>query len=111
MMSTVTPIVTDQPVAPRAGADLRAARERLGWPIDALAQELRIRLVHLEALGEGRLSTLPGHPSALAFRAPLGRRNRLGPKKTHPPFKDGGGRRGPPPETGIPRPGSRTRPA
>jgi cytoskeleton protein RodZ len=66
-MSTVTPVMAEPPVAARAGADLRAARERLGWSLSDVAFELRIRKPHLEALEEGRLSMLPGNAYALGF--------------------------------------------
>jgi cytoskeleton protein RodZ len=65
MMTTVTP--TEPPAATRAGADLRAARERLGLSLDDVACTLRIRPPHLEALEEGRISLLPGNAYALAF--------------------------------------------
>jgi cytoskeleton protein RodZ len=55
------------PHAPRAGADLRAARERIGWSLSAMADALRIRLQHLEALEEGRIGDLPGNAYALGF--------------------------------------------
>jgi cytoskeleton protein RodZ len=67
MMSTVTPLVTEPPAAARAGADLREARERLGLSLHDVAFTLRIRLPHLEALEEGRISLLPGNAYALAF--------------------------------------------
>jgi cytoskeleton protein RodZ len=66
-MSTVTPLVTEPPAAARAGADLREARERLGLSLHDIAFTLRIRLPHLEALEEGRISLLPGNAYALAF--------------------------------------------
>jgi cytoskeleton protein RodZ len=53
--------------APNAGADLRAARERLGWPLPDAAATLRIRHSYLEALEEGDLSQLPGNAYALGF--------------------------------------------
>jgi cytoskeleton protein RodZ len=59
--------MADPPAASRAGADLRAARERLGWSLADVAFELRIRKPHLEAIEEGRLSLLPGNAYALAF--------------------------------------------
>jgi cytoskeleton protein RodZ len=65
MMTTVTS--TEPPAAARAGADLRAARERLGLSLDDVACTLRIRPPHLEALEEGRISLLPGNAYALAF--------------------------------------------
>jgi cytoskeleton protein RodZ len=67
MISTVTPLVTEPPAAARAGADLREARERLGLSLHDVASNLRIRLPHLEALEEGRISLLPGNAYALAF--------------------------------------------
>jgi cytoskeleton protein RodZ len=53
--------------APRAGADLRAARERLGWALPDVAEMLRIRPSYLEALESGRLNQLPGNVYALGF--------------------------------------------
>lgn len=104
MMSTVAPEVTDQPLAARAGADLRAARERLGWPIDAVAQELRIRRVHLEALEEGRLSTLPGHAYALAFVRTYARALGLDPEETIRRFKTEAGEASARPKLVFPAP-------
>jgi cytoskeleton protein RodZ len=51
----------------RAGADLRAARERLGWDLPDVAAMLRIRSTYLEALESGRLSNLPGDVYAIGF--------------------------------------------
>jgi cytoskeleton protein RodZ len=67
MMSTVTRVMADPPSAVRAGADLREARERLGWSLQDVAAELRIRLPYLEALEDGRISQLPGNAYAVAF--------------------------------------------
>lgn len=53
--------------APRAGADLRAARERLGVDLPQAADTLRIREAYLAALEEGRLDALPGSAYALGF--------------------------------------------
>jgi cytoskeleton protein RodZ len=53
--------------APRAGADLRAARERLGWDLPDVAAMLRIRSFYLEALENGRLTNLPGNVYAVGF--------------------------------------------
>jgi cytoskeleton protein RodZ len=55
------------PDAPRIGADLRAARQRLGWELPEVAAGLRIRLPYLEALEEGRIADLPGNAYALGF--------------------------------------------
>jgi cytoskeleton protein RodZ len=53
--------------APRVGADLRAARERLGWQLEAVAAGLRIRGVFLAALEAGRIGDLPGNAYAIGF--------------------------------------------
>jgi cytoskeleton protein RodZ len=55
------------PIAPRAGGDLRAARERVGWCLSDLAHALHIRPCYLEALEEGRIDELPGNAYAVAF--------------------------------------------
>lgn len=49
------------------GADLRMARERLGWDLSFLSSRLRIRLPYLEAIEEGRLADLPGNAYAVGF--------------------------------------------
>ena len=55
------------PSAARVGADLRAARERLGWTLPAIAGYLRIRLAFLEAIEDGRTADLPGNAYAVGF--------------------------------------------
>jgi cytoskeleton protein RodZ len=60
-------LVTEPPAAARAGADLKAARERLGLSLHDVAFDLRIRMPHLGALEEGHISLLPGNAYALAF--------------------------------------------
>lgn len=67
MMSLTPKEAVDPPAAPRAGDNLRAARERLGWPIELVAAELRIRKPHLEALEAGRIDLLPGYAYAVGF--------------------------------------------
>ena len=47
--------------APGVGADLCAARERLGWLLPDVASYLRIRLPYLEAIEQGRVGGLPGN--------------------------------------------------
>jgi len=66
-MSSTAQDTVHTPAAPRAGNDLRAARQRLGWPIEVVAAELRIRQAHLEALEAGRSDLLPGRAYAVAF--------------------------------------------
>ena len=56
-----------QPSATRVGADLRAARENIGWTLPSVAAHLRIRLPYLEAIEDGRISDLPGNAYALGF--------------------------------------------
>lgn len=60
---------TDTPAlgASRVGAELRAARQRLGWSLPDVAATLRIRLPYLEAIEEGRLADLPGNAYAMGF--------------------------------------------
>ena len=53
--------------ASRVGAELRAARLRLGWTLEDVAQGLRIRLPFLEAIEEGRIGDLPGAAYAVGF--------------------------------------------
>src|SRR3954447_18616938 len=53
--------------AARGGAELRAARLRLGWALSDVAQELRIRLPFLEAIEDGRVGDLPGAAYAVGF--------------------------------------------
>ena len=67
MMTMAEPLRDNPPAAPRAGADLYAARERLGWTLQAMADHLRIKAAHLEALEAGDLARLPGNAYALAF--------------------------------------------
>jgi cytoskeleton protein RodZ len=55
------------PTATRVGADLREARERLGWSLPAMAAYLRIRLPFLEAIEDGRIRDLPGNAYAVGF--------------------------------------------
>jgi cytoskeleton protein RodZ len=53
--------------AARVGADLRMARERLGWTTPQVAGGLRIRLEYIEALEGGRIAALPGMAYAVGF--------------------------------------------
>ncbi len=55
------------PSAARVGADLKAARERLGWTLPAIAAHLRIRLPFLQAIEDGRIELLPGNAYAIGF--------------------------------------------
>jgi len=53
--------------ASRVGAELRAARLRLGWALPDVAATLRIRLPFLQAIEDGRIADLPGNAYALGF--------------------------------------------
>ncbi len=55
------------PSAARVGAELKAARERLGWTLPAIAAHLRIRLPFLQAIEDGRIDALPGNAYAIGF--------------------------------------------
>lgn len=61
MMSSVDDETSDAVTAPCVGADLCAARERLGWSLRDVASYLRIRQPYLEAIEEGRVADLPGN--------------------------------------------------
>ena len=67
MMSVVLADSSAEAEAPRAGADLAAARERMGRSLPEMADLLRIRLPFLDALERGRPTDLPGNAYALAF--------------------------------------------
>jgi cytoskeleton protein RodZ len=67
MMSSSLDPDLNAPRAPKAGADLRAARERVGWSLSEMADGLRIRYQYLEALEDGRINELPGNAYALGF--------------------------------------------
>jgi cytoskeleton protein RodZ len=67
MMSSAIDQEKSLPLAPRAGADLRAARERIGWSLQAIATAIRIRPHYLEALEAGHIDELPGNAYALGF--------------------------------------------
>ncbi|MCF8500737.1 MAG: DUF4115 domain-containing protein [Rhodospirillum sp.] len=51
----------------QVGAVLRAARLRLGEPLESAAEVLRIRLTYLEAIEDGRYGELPGVAYAIGF--------------------------------------------
>lgn len=51
----------------RIGSDLRAARERLGWEIDAVAEALRLKPAFIRAIEQGDIRDLPGTAYAVGF--------------------------------------------
>jgi cytoskeleton protein RodZ len=53
--------------------ELKEAREALGITIPEMAQTLRIRAVHIEALEGGRFDELPGRPYTLGFARSIAR--------------------------------------
>lgn len=53
--------------ASRVGAELQAARQRLGWALPDVSATLRIRLPFLQAIEEGRIADLPGNTYAVGF--------------------------------------------
>ncbi|MCB8875495.1 helix-turn-helix domain-containing protein [Acidisoma silvae] len=58
----------DQPEsASRIGSDLREARERLGWDIDAVAEALRLKPAFVRAIEQGDIRDLPGTAYAVGF--------------------------------------------
>ena len=59
--------LTGGPVPSAVGAMLRATRQRFGWDLEDIERSLRIRLVHLQAIEEGRFEDLPGPAYAVGF--------------------------------------------
>ncbi len=53
--------------AVQVGAEIREAREALGWSLGAMAAQLRIRQPYLEAIEAGRVADLPGSAYAVGF--------------------------------------------
>jgi cytoskeleton protein RodZ len=66
-MNAKTPPETESFDAAELGAMMREMRENLGHDLDAVARDLRIRLVYLEAIESGRLSDLPGNAYVSGF--------------------------------------------
>lgn len=64
----LTEVLTVEPAAPRVGAELAQARERLCLSVDEVGASLRIRAAYLIALEQGRVGEVPGGPAyVLAF--------------------------------------------
>jgi cytoskeleton protein RodZ len=51
----------------RFGAELRVARERLGWDIDAVAEALRLKPAFIRAIEQGDLAGLPAPAYSVGF--------------------------------------------
>ncbi len=66
-MSTAGHDCAETPATFGVGADLRAARLRIGWDLPDCAAMLRIRPAYLSALEAGHLGDLPGYAYALGF--------------------------------------------
>ena len=66
-MNAKTPPETESFDAAELGAMMREMRENLGHELDAVARDLRIRLVYLEAIESGRLTDLPGNAYVSGF--------------------------------------------
>lgn len=71
----------------RIGAELRAARERLGWDLPSVADVLRIRQPFLEAIEGGRIGDLPGNAYAVGFLRAYASALGLDPDETARRFK------------------------
>jgi cytoskeleton protein RodZ len=66
-MNAKKPPETESFDAAELGAMMREMRENLGHELDAVARDLRIRLVYLEAIEAGRLTDLPGNAYVSGF--------------------------------------------
>ena len=66
-MNAMKPAETESFNAAELGAMMREMRENLGHDIEAVASDLRIRLVYIEAIEAGRLSDLPGNAYVSGF--------------------------------------------
>jgi cytoskeleton protein RodZ len=51
----------------RIGGELRAARERLGWDVDAVAEALRLKPAFIRAIEQGDLAGLPAPAYTVGF--------------------------------------------
>jgi cytoskeleton protein RodZ len=51
----------------RIGGDLRTARERLGWEVDAVAEALRLKPAFIRAIEQGDIAGLPAPAYAVGF--------------------------------------------
>ncbi|HEX9466292.1 MAG TPA: RodZ domain-containing protein, partial [Alphaproteobacteria bacterium] len=65
--ASIEPIIDAGAAVRGVGATLREARERRGWNIPEIAQQLRIRPAVLEAMEAGRFEKLPNGAYALGF--------------------------------------------
>lgn len=94
----------------RVGAELRAARERLGWSLEQVAASLRIRQSYLKALEEGRVAALPGLTYAVGFLRAYAKLLGLDPDALSRRLREEAGEEqtpelefpAPPPERGVP---------
>jgi cytoskeleton protein RodZ len=55
------------PGTSRIGGELKAARERLGWDVDAVAEALRLKPAFIRAIEQGDLAGLPAPAYAVGF--------------------------------------------
>ncbi len=60
-------VASREPMGSPVGALLRSARVRHGLDLEDVSTALRIRLVHLQAIEEGRFDDLPGPTYAIGF--------------------------------------------
>ena len=66
-MNGMMPIESAKFDAAELGAMMREMRENLGYELSAVSEDLRIRIVYLEAIESGRLSDLPGSAYVSGF--------------------------------------------
>lgn len=65
--NTAETALVEPPASAQVGAGMREVRERLGWRLADVAEQLRIRLPYLEAIERGDLAALPGSAYQTGF--------------------------------------------
>jgi cytoskeleton protein RodZ len=95
---------TARPPTARLGADLRAARERVGWTLPVVAAHLRIRPPYLDAIEDGRTDELPGPAYAVGFIRTYAQALGLDPDEAARRFRQEAGEQQRPPQLDFPAP-------
>lgn len=99
-----------EPGGPRhVGEWLKQQREALGYPLPALANSLRIRLIYLQAIEDGRWADLPGAAYSTGFLRSYAQTVGLDPGAVLERYKRDSGGQKPAPELYFPEPVNESR--